>query len=498
MSKITMNLFNAEYEILPEICESLRWTASYDPEDKESDVFWQDSPLLADELTLLKPFQRINHFPGMYAVARKDQLAKHLKLMKKRFPEEYSFFPSTWVLPKEINDFKNHLNGKRKRTFIVKPEALSQGQGIFLIRRLDEVPEHCVIQRYIQRPLLIDGYKFDLRVYLLLTGCDPMRLFIHKEGLVRLATNKYSHPSSANLTDLYMHLTNYAINKNNPDFTYSSKGRSEFVGHKRSLKKLMEYLHGEGHDSVDLWGKICDLAVKVMCMTQPLLSHLYRSSQANDPENKMCFQILGLDILLDHKLVPYVLEVNHTPSFNTDTPLDKQVKTAIITDALRILGLSKNNRSKYYHNFHTHIVNRASKGIKEMREYRSQLREKSLKQREFIESKHKGDYELIYPSQDTKYDLFIEAAKGRWLGHSHSKSLPKEPEEPPKPPRKKQTPKLTFSRLTIPSSIQRSESTRKSSLSANPKLPSIRPPGNFVQPRLFTFDESRFTMKENF
>jgi tubulin polyglutamylase TTLL6/13 len=42
--------------------------------------------------------------------------------------------------------------------------------------------------------------------------------------------------------------------------------------------------------------------------------------------NNMCFEVLGMDVILDHKLKPYLLEVNHSPSFTTDTPLDSAIK----------------------------------------------------------------------------------------------------------------------------------------------------------------------------
>lgn len=45
--------------------------------------------------------QRINHFPGMYELARKDNLGKNLTRMAKLFPEDYAFFPRTWILPQE-------------------------------------------------------------------------------------------------------------------------------------------------------------------------------------------------------------------------------------------------------------------------------------------------------------------------------------------------------------------------------------------------------------
>lgn len=43
-----------------------------------------------------------------------------------------------------------------------------------------------ICQVYVTKPLLIDGYKFDLRVYALLTSIDPLRIFVYNEGLARL------------------------------------------------------------------------------------------------------------------------------------------------------------------------------------------------------------------------------------------------------------------------------------------------------------------------
>lgn len=54
----------------------------------------------------------------------------------------------------------------------------------------------------------------------------------------------------------------------------------------------------------------------------------------------MCFEILGFDIILDNKLKPWLLEVNHAPSFGTDTPLDFKIKKDLIADTIQLLGLS--------------------------------------------------------------------------------------------------------------------------------------------------------------
>lgn len=59
--------------------------------------------------------------------------------------------------------------------------------------------EDLICQQYVSRPFLIDGYKFDLRIYVLVTSCDPLRVFVYKDGLGRFSTVKYEEPNSSNL-----------------------------------------------------------------------------------------------------------------------------------------------------------------------------------------------------------------------------------------------------------------------------------------------------------
>lgn len=71
-----------------------------------------------------------------------------------------------------------------------------------------------VVQKYIKHPALIDEHKFDFRIYVLVTSVlDPLSIFIFDDGLVRLASEKYL--LSNNVQDVYMHLTNYSLNKKN-------------------------------------------------------------------------------------------------------------------------------------------------------------------------------------------------------------------------------------------------------------------------------------------
>ena len=60
----------------------------------------------------------------------------------------------------------------------------------------------------------------------------------------------------------------------------------------------------------------------------------------------MCFQILGFDIMIDRNFKPWLIEVNQSPSFATDSPLDYKVKKAVLTDTFRMLNCSVSKRKK--------------------------------------------------------------------------------------------------------------------------------------------------------
>lgn len=61
----------------------------------------------------------------------------------------------------------------------------------------------------------------------------------------------------------------------------------------------------------------------------------------------MCFEILGFDVLIDDKLKPWLIEINHAPSFATDTPLDFKMKKDVIADAMQLLGMTWKRKKKF-------------------------------------------------------------------------------------------------------------------------------------------------------
>ena len=251
--------------------------------------------------------------------------------------------------------------------YIVKPVNSAMGRGIFLITSTDQLyssgnftkAESAIVQEYLHDPLLIDGFKFDLRIYVLVTSCDPLRAFMYKDGLVRLGSSKYEAPTAANANDLFMHLTNYSINKESGEFDNQS---GEDKGSKRSIKWLNSWLRREGVDVRTLWSRISDLLVKTLIVGVPHNKHTYNlargraggsgsGSNAGHPaDESTCFQLYGFDVLIEKDLKPYLIEVNRSPSFGATSPLDRSIKLELVKSTLRLLSLDVAKSARYREN----------------------------------------------------------------------------------------------------------------------------------------------------
>ncbi|KAF8822038.1 Tubulin-tyrosine ligase family protein [Cardiosporidium cionae] len=406
-----------------------------------TDIAWIDISLGPERLARMKQYQKVNHFVGTCAITRfiasycwqivrcpmrtyrKNSLGRNLTRMKKYHPQAYKFFPPTWILPADMMELKNQLYTKKIRTFIIKPDTGSQGKGIFLSQRLEDIKpdENLVVQRYVHKPLLLDGFKFDLRIYVLITGCNPLRVFLHREGLGRLATREYRTPSTDNLSCSTMHLTNYSVNKMSSSFLRSVDPFDATLGHKRSLRHVFQLLSLQGYDMEKVMADIEDLAVKTIVTIQPNLAHAYNSCQPDDLSNSMCFEILGFDVILDYKLKPWLLEVNHSPSFSVDSQVDQAVKSAVISDTLSLLNIHIENKHRYKANLKNQISSRLIKGTtpKLTRDERMKQRQEISAELEQIrtrwEDENKGGYKRIYPSVNLNhYAEYFKTAAQVW------------------------------------------------------------------------------------
>lgn len=307
------------------------------------------------DFSKLLSFQKVNHFPGTWVLGRKDALAKHLRKAAQRCKTAgfEKVAPPTYSIPVDLPLIQR--DAKNKHIFIAKPPAKARGEGIFLFsgqvpslliesidpkaqvaeEREGDDDESFVVQRYLSNPLLINGYKVDLRVYVVCTSFDPLRLYVYNEGLVRFASQPY--PTSdeallATLQDTFRHLTNFSINKKSSTYTSSEK---DDTGSKWSLHALKRYFVQQGWPWDDAWARAIDVIIKSFIAVESTVCA--KASVARHRFN--CFELYGFDIMLDQNLEAHLIEVNVMPSLACGAAIDKHVKGHMIADMLTLVGL---------------------------------------------------------------------------------------------------------------------------------------------------------------
>lgn len=285
---------------------------------------------------ILKSYQKINHFPGTYEIGHKDRLWKNVNRLIAVFGrKQFAFVPRTFILPEEFPLLREAWEGKK---WILKPPASSRGRGVSVVSRWSQLLKKrsacTLVQRYVSRPMLINGSKFDLRVYALVTDFDPLKIYLYSEGLVRFACGRYD-VAETSLDDKFVHLTNYSVNKSSPRYK-SNDTTDKPKGHKWPLKCLWRYLAEEERVNIDvLKSKIRDIVLKAFISAEASVacfSRVHLTAKHN------CFELFGLDILIDEDLKPWLLEVNISPSLNVPSPLDLGVKGRLIRDVFNLVG----------------------------------------------------------------------------------------------------------------------------------------------------------------
>ena len=269
----------------------------------------------------------INKYPGMWDLCRKVPFARMMERMRQLYPDDFAFVPRTWVLP---GDVIPTTEGRRK--LIVKPDGGSQGDGIFVASNWEDARcrlaahggglRECTVSHYIGNPLLLGGLKFDLRIYVVVSSLQPLRIHLCREGLARFATAPYADASGRELS---AHLTNYSLNVRSSGFEHNDDPDDGAHGSKRTLSATLRELEREvaNFDVAAFWGQLEELVAKTCVAMRPLLLHnaavRRRGASGGGEEVERCFHLLGFDVLLDQALRLHLLEVNNNPSLGLDT-----------------------------------------------------------------------------------------------------------------------------------------------------------------------------------
>nr|XP_058140017.1 tubulin polyglutamylase TTLL6 isoform X2 [Dasypus novemcinctus] len=355
--RLVINLSSCRYESVRRAAQE--YGLREGGENDDWTLYWTDYSVSLERVLEMKSYQKINHFPGMSEICRKDLLARNMNRMLKMFPKDFHFFPRTWCLPADWGDLQNYSRSRKNKTYICKPDSGCQGRGIFITRTVKEIkPEEDLI----------------------------CQLYISKD-------------------DICMHLTNYSINKHSSNFIQDAHS-----GSKRKLSTFNIHMETHGYNVEQIWRDIEDIIIKTIISAHPIIKHNYHTCFPTHTLNSACFEILGFDILLDRKLKPWLLEVNHSPSFSTDSRLDKEVKDNLLYDTLVLINLGTCDKKKVLEEerqrgrFLQQCRSRETR-IEEVKSFQAVW----LKKTEKYEKENCGGFRLIYPSLNSeKYAKFFQ------------------------------------------------------------------------------------------
>jgi len=238
-------------------------------------------------------------------------------------------FPETYVLPQQRPALTARAEaGTEGMLFIVKPNNGSGGQGISVTTDLASMADRTgtIVQRYIDRPYLVDGRKGHLRIYVLITQAEPLRAYIYREGIVRFAPEPYD-PSPDRLSDISMHVTNTALHEGHPGLVISQDPEKDDEGVIWSLTGFLRRIDRDGGDGQAVFADISRLASGFLGMLRDD-GVLARWSGAA-PLRAYPPKLFGLDVLVDADGQAWLLEIQSSPAV-LGAPLVNRINAAML------------------------------------------------------------------------------------------------------------------------------------------------------------------------
>lgn len=323
-----------------EALESRGWQAG---DEHDWDAAWITGMPEAGQFRRVSPTRTMNHFPGNAALTVKSRLHESLATLRERLHESHgpdheltrrlAFFPRAYVMPDDYHALQATALADPAQRWILKPTNASKGKGVRVLTDVAEAPlaRDWLVQEYLANPHTIRGHKYVLRLYVLISSLAPLRVYLYRQGFAKLASEPWDPDDADNP---YSQLTNPDINALNDHVEVPV----EFI----DLDRYRRWLRDQGHDDATLFARLEDLVALTAISAVDVMRR--RTAEAGaDPRG--CYELLGLDCLVDDTLKPWILECNLSPSLGicaapeTGGRVEEAVKGGLVRDLVTLLDI---------------------------------------------------------------------------------------------------------------------------------------------------------------
>ena len=274
----------------------------------------------------LLPQQKIEHYLHTFKIGSKIGMHAMMTIYKHQTRTSPPFYPLTFLLPEELDLFEK--TKKEGITWIIKPTHSSPTKTMYITRTITEdfTVNQCIVQQYITNPLLVNGFKFDLRCYVAVTSLDPLRIYVYNDGIVRFAAAAYEE-NKDDLSKISAHLPNLSATRKVKAPADQPKEKRQHKA-KWSHDQLWAYLETNGFDSNAIRAEIDDAVTTIFAAARPQLM-----KQEN---HRLSTELYGVDVLLDSTGRVHILGINISPALGVKSSIDVDIKSALIRDFLNI------------------------------------------------------------------------------------------------------------------------------------------------------------------